>query len=87
MLTNLGLPGYVAVATLGIVGLHFLPLAYLLRVPVYYVTGAALTGLALYGCTIAGDGTRLLVVGTGAATLLWLACMTSFARGFTRAAT
>ena len=80
VLINLGLPGYVVVATLAIVGLHFLPLAYFLRVPAYYVSAAALTGLAALGCTIGADTTRLLVLGTGAAVLLWWTCLACFAR-------
>jgi hypothetical protein len=79
VLHNMGYASYGPVATLAIVGLHFLPLAHFLRFPTYYVSGAALTALALFGCTIASDTTRLLVVGTGAATLLWLTCLTSFA--------
>ena len=85
VLYNTGLAGYAAVATLAIVALHFLPLAYYLRVPTYYLAGAALLGLAVFGCTITNEATRLLVVGTGAATLLWLTCLTSFARQPTRA--
>ena len=81
VLTNLGHPAYAPVATLAIVGLHFLPLAYYLRVPTYYVAGAALVALAIFGCTIAADTTRLLVIGIGAAVLLWLTCLTGFARG------
>jgi hypothetical protein len=80
LLNNLGHPGYVVVATLAIVGLHFLPLAHFLRVPVYYVSGAALVGLAVAGGLIGSETTRLLVVGTGAAVLLWLTCLTSFSR-------
>ncbi len=85
VLINTGHIGYAPVATLAIVGLHFLPLAHFLRVPAYYVTAAALTGLALFGCTIAADTTRLLVLGTGAAMLLWLTCLASFTRRPARA--
>jgi hypothetical protein len=80
VLTYLRHPGYVMVATLAIVGLHFLPLAHFLRVPLYYATGAALVGLAVLGCLIGPETTRLLVVGTGAAVLLWLTCVASFSR-------
>ena len=80
VLTNLGHPGYVVVATLAIVGLHFLPLAHFLRVPLYYASGAALVGLAVFGCFINPETTRVLVVGTGAAVLLWLTCLASFSR-------
>jgi len=80
VLTNLGQPGYVVIATLAVVGLHFLPLAHFLRAPVYYVTGAALVGLAVVGLSINPEATRLIVVGTGAAVLLWLTCLASFSR-------
>ncbi len=85
VLTNLGHGAYGVVAALAIVGLHFLPLAYFLAVPAYYVTAASMVGLALFGCTVAADATRLLVLGTGAAVLLWLTCLTCFAKQPARA--
>ena len=86
VLNNLGHPDYAPIATLAIVGLHFLPLAHYLRVPLYYATGAALVGLAMLGGLIDAPTTRLLVVGTGAAVLLWLTCLASFSRRALQAA-
>jgi hypothetical protein len=80
VLNNLGYPGYAVSATLAIVGLHFLPLAYYLQVRTYYVSGAALVALAAAGLAIDSDATRLLVTGVGAASLLWITCLVAFAR-------
>lgn len=47
VLANTGRPDWVIPAAIGIVGLHFLPLAKLFSNPAHYVTGAALLLLAL----------------------------------------
>jgi hypothetical protein len=81
--TALGMTGHAGLAvcaTLAIVGLHFLPLAYFLQVRNYYLAGSALVALAAYGLTIGGDTKRLLVLGVGAAVLLWITCLAAFAR-------
>jgi hypothetical protein len=75
-----GHAGYAVCATAGIVGLHFLPLAHLLRVRSYYVSGAALVTLATASAAIGDDHTRLLTLGLGAAVLLWVTCLTAFSR-------
>jgi hypothetical protein len=75
-----GLDGYAPVAAAAIVGLHFVPLGYFLGVRGYYVTGAALVTLALGCCAVADDGVRTLVVGVGAAVLLWGTCVWAFGR-------
>ncbi len=80
-----GHAGFAVCATLAIVGLHFLPLAHFLRVRAYYGTAAALVGLAAAGLAIGDDRTRLLVVATGAAVLLWLTCLAAFGRGVAKA--
>jgi hypothetical protein len=75
-----GHAGYVVCATAAIVGLHFLPLAYFLRVRSYYVAGALITALAVAACAIPNDETRLFVTGTGTAMLLWVTCLAAFSR-------
>jgi hypothetical protein len=80
VLATTGHAGFGVCATLAIVGLHFLPLAHFLRRPNYYVSGTALVALAAYGVAIEGDATRLLVLGVGAAVLLWITCLAAFAR-------
>jgi hypothetical protein len=62
-----------------IVGLHFLPLAAIFHVPVYYVTGVAITVLAIVallgmflGRTLGGPWAWAVVVGLGNAVILWL---------------
>ena len=55
-----------------IVGVHFLPLAYLFEVPLYYWTGV-LSVLGVLGCLLIQDVyTRLLWVGLVMAAVLWL---------------
>ena len=80
-LSSTGHAGLAVCATLAIVGLHFLPLAYFLGVRNYYVAGAAMVALAAYGLTIHSDETRLLVLGVGAAVVLWITCLVAFTRG------
>jgi hypothetical protein len=77
-LASTGHAGLVVCATLAIVGLHFMPLAYYLRVPRYYAAGAALAALAAGGVAIHDDATRLLVLGVGAAVLLWMTSLAVF---------
>lgn len=56
-----------------IVGLHFLPLARGIPVPLYYATGAALIVLGLGALLLPGNE-RMGVVGLSAAAILWLSC-------------
>ena len=54
-----------------IVGLHFIPLARVFEVPLYYGTGA-LCVLGVLACVFIGDsGLRLLLTGLTMATVLW----------------
>ena len=80
VLIQLGHPEFAECAIAGIVGLHFLPLAYFLPVRSYYVTACAIIGLALAGCAMPNDAGRLLIVGAGTAILLWLTSLGSLAR-------
>jgi hypothetical protein len=56
-----------------IVGLHFLPLAKLLKVRIYYATAALISLAGLVGLGI-DPGHRGLVTGLPVAGLLWLTC-------------
>jgi hypothetical protein len=64
VLSGLHLEQWVPVAICAGVGLHFLPLAAVFRVPLYYVTGAALVVLAVV---------TVIAVHSGASTVLWTA--------------
>ena len=75
-----GLGAYTPCAVIAIVGLHFLPLAHALKYPGYYLTGAALVGVAVAGCAASSPQTRLALIGFGGATLLWLTCLPFLAR-------
>jgi hypothetical protein len=72
LLAGSGLGDWIPLAVGFIVGVHFLPLAYVFEVPLYYWTGA-LTVLGLLGCLfIHAVGPRLLSVGLVMAGVLWL---------------
>lgn len=81
LLSIFQLDRFIASAIALIVGIHFLPLARLFRVPTYYITGALLIMLALIaivalllGLTIAGPSPYnwSLFVGMGVTLVLWL---------------
>jgi hypothetical protein len=72
LLAGSGLGDWIPVAVGLIVGLHFLPLAYVFEVPLYYWTGG-LTVVGILGCLfIHAVGPRLLCVGLLMAGVLWL---------------
>jgi hypothetical protein len=77
---------FIAPVTALIVGIHFLPLARLFRVSVYYITGALLSLLALIalaalllGLPIGGPSPYnwSLLVGIGTTLVLWLTLLNS----------
>jgi Family of unknown function (DUF7010) len=58
-----------------IVGLHFLPLARIWKMPIYYLPGI-LSILGVLGCLLIRDvGTRLLCVGLVMTSVLWLSAV------------
>jgi hypothetical protein len=65
------IPGLVAV----VVGLHFLPLAALFRLPRFHLTGALMITAGTAGCSISvlggPAGTVQMTVGVSAAVILW----------------
>jgi hypothetical protein len=72
LLGSHGLGGWIPFAIAVIVGLHFLPLAKLFAVPIYYWTGA-LSTLGALGCLLIGDLTmRSICIGFVMALVLWL---------------
>ncbi len=72
LLARLGLSIWIPIAVAVIVGLHFIPLARVFEVPLYYWTGV-LSVLGMLGCSLIGDaGTRLLCAGLIMAAVLWL---------------
>lgn len=73
---RLGRPEFIPAGVALVVGLHFFPLASLFRVPLYYVTGAALCVVAVSTPIAAlslGASTAVwqVVSGLGAAAILW----------------
>ena len=74
-LARLGVPEFIAPAVVVVVGLHFLPLARALAVPLYLWTGLALLVVGALGAVLAGTGAAVAVVravvGLSAALVLW----------------
>jgi hypothetical protein len=74
---NLGAYLFPAIAV--IVGLHFLPLAKLLPVKIYYLSAALLVAVGVAGLAVnAAD--RPFVVGVSSAIVLWVTCLGRLAR-------
>ncbi len=72
LLARLVLSIWTPIAIAVIVGLHFIPLARLVDVPLYYWTGV-LCVLGMLVCSLIRDaGTRLLCAGLIMATMFWL---------------
>jgi hypothetical protein len=55
----------------GVVGLHFLPLAKLFKMPLFYATGTALVSIALGSLLIAFDAPRAIAALAGSGLCLW----------------
>jgi hypothetical protein len=64
-------PLLIPVAVIAIMGVHFLPLAKVFRIPAYAVLGLVLIGLAAGCLLIPDEATRLLVLGIASAIALW----------------
>jgi hypothetical protein len=62
-----------------IVGLHFLPLAYAMPFPAYYLTGTALILIGVAGCWL-GEAQSRAFVGIAAAMALWATAALVLAR-------
>lgn len=76
ILNHLGLSGWIPLAAAALVGLHFLPLARLFEVSLYYWTGT-ISVLAMVACSFIPDsGARQLSAGLVMAAILWLSAGT-----------
>lgn len=67
-----GLANWIPVAAAAIVGIHFLPLARLFRVPLYYFTGITSVVAAAASFAVPNPAIRVLLLGIAMATILWL---------------
>jgi len=81
VLTNLHLEAYIMTAVAAIVGLHFLPLARLYRVPLYYWVGGVMVADALASLDLPSP-TREIAVGLSMGAILWLTCILVLRHGF-----
>lgn len=73
LMVKAGLIAFIVPAVAIIVGLHFLPLAKLFKVKIYYVAGVLITLAGIAGLAVDAPH-RALVTGLSAAALLWLTC-------------
>jgi hypothetical protein len=72
LLGRYGLSVWIPIATGVIVGAHFIPLAFIFRVPLYHWTGA-LSILGMVGCSLIHDANaRSLFAGLVMAAVLWI---------------
>ena len=75
VLIHNGLDAWIIPMAMAIIGLHFLPLAYVFKHPPHYVTGVAMVAFAaLYPVTAAG-GPTAPVGFLGAGLILWLSAV------------
>jgi hypothetical protein len=74
LMVGRGLIAFIVPAVAIIVGLHFLPLAKLFKVKIYYAVGVLITLAGIAGLLIDAPH-RTLVTGLSAAVLLWLTCV------------
>jgi hypothetical protein len=74
LMVKAGLIAFIVPAVAIIVGLHFLPLAVLLKVRIYYATALLITLAGLAGLLI-DPSHRGLMTGLPVAGLLWLTCV------------
>jgi hypothetical protein len=81
VLINFHLEPYIMTVVAAIVGLHFLPLARLYRVPLYYWVGGVMLADALVSVALPSP-TREIAVGLSMGAILWLTCVLVLRRGF-----
>jgi hypothetical protein len=77
---RMGAPGAIGPVIAIIVGLHFLPLARGLPLPLYYLTGAALVLDGVAVLLLVPAPQQLMVTGFVAAVILWASCAALIAR-------
>jgi len=83
VLRNIGLTDDIVPALAVIVGLHFIPLARGIPVPVYYLTAAGLVAAAAFGL-LAPPQARIAAVCFPAGVVLWASSAWIIARAFAR---
>jgi len=71
ILARSGRPLLIPVAVVGIVGLHFVPLARIFSMPIYLVTGLLLAGLAAMSLLVADEASRVFILAIIVALVLW----------------
>lgn len=81
VLTHFHLESYIMTAVAAIVGLHFLPLARLYRVPLYYWMGGVMLADAVVSLALPSP-TREIAVGLSMGAILWLTCVLVLRHGF-----
>jgi hypothetical protein len=75
LLAHFGLSDWIPVAAAAIIGLHFIPLARVFEVPLYYWTGALIV-LGMLMCSLIGNAeVRVLCAGLTIAAILWLTAL------------
>lgn len=80
VLFNLNMPTLLLPAIAIIVGLHFIPLARWIPVPLYYRTGAGLIAVGLAAALLPPQD-RAIATGVAAAAVLWASCILLVRRG------
>jgi hypothetical protein len=75
LLDNAGRSLLIPVAVAFIVGVHFLPLARVFRLPFYYVTGLLCMACSLGVLMLPVESVRLLVLGLSVAAVLWVSAL------------
>jgi hypothetical protein len=81
VLNNLQLGEYVISAIAAIVGLHFLPLARLYRLPMYYVVGGIMTAAALVSLALPAS-IRMSALAITMSVIVWATCAIVIRKGF-----
>ncbi len=81
VLNNLHLGGYVISAIAAIVGLHFLPLARLYRLSMYYVVGGIMTAAALVSLVLP-PSVRMSALAITMSAIVWATCAAVIRKGF-----
>jgi len=69
------LDSWIPAAAAFIVGIHFLPLARVFRVPLYYFTGILAAAAALGSAAISNTSARSVFVGLAMTAILWLSAI------------
>jgi hypothetical protein len=77
ILNNTGHAQFLAPVVAIVVGLHFFPIAYWLPMPRYYLSAVSLCLLGIAGFWIGNEEARILFISLGAASILWLTCLSS----------